>query len=472
MDIEPEPIVRDENSDSVTRLKEKALILWPVPDNAAGEGLPYAPVNWPNPGDVWRWKVGKRRNSSGFMMDRYLYPPRQFQKPFKMPKPYYASLQSFREFVKNDFPGTDCEALLASFSWKVPAKAHYGYADQIMSEYSGPDLYPAMKCKARNRLCSSQLEPRDNSLQVMDCDICCTEPSFCRDCCCILCSKTIDSTHGGYSFIRCESSINQTFICGHAAHLDCALRSYMAGTVGGSIGLDVEYYCRRCDNRTNLIPHVEKLLKICESLDSRDNLEKILKVGLCILRGSNQERAKRTLNRIELMLTKLIGGVDIKDIWNMKDEAMVVSSGLKTLHFESNGECTPVYITSDHVIESSKLDNEIEEVLQDLKSSQELEYRMAEQRLNAQKDLILTLYQELDADRAELSKRTGATRDSDVGALLNRILSKVNQINQEVDKFKDLESVGKGFGKIPPANNHSPGKRVEAKKEKRNNFLM
>lgn len=36
-----------------------------------------------------------------------------------------------------------------------------------------------------------------------------------------------------------------TLICGHVAHfLEFALRSYMAGTVGRSVGLDAEYYCR------------------------------------------------------------------------------------------------------------------------------------------------------------------------------------------------------------------------------------
>lgn len=31
-----------------------------------GEGLPYAPIDWPNPGDNWKWRVGRRVNSSGY----------------------------------------------------------------------------------------------------------------------------------------------------------------------------------------------------------------------------------------------------------------------------------------------------------------------------------------------------------------------------------------------------------------------
>jgi hypothetical protein len=66
----------------------------------------------------------------------------------------------------------------------------------------------------------------------------------------------------------------------------------MAGTIGGEIGLDVQYYCRRCDNKTNLMMHVEELLETCQSLKTRDEIEPILNMGLCILRGARQARAK------------------------------------------------------------------------------------------------------------------------------------------------------------------------------------
>lgn len=464
----------DGGPDSMDVLKENTLILWPVPDNASGEGLPYAPVDWPNAGDVWRWKVGKRRTSNGFMLDRYLYPPRRFRN-LGAKKPFYASLLSFKEFVRNEYPDCDTEALFASFSWKVPAEAHFGqtvgYADwhckEVMAECSGLDNYIDRKCKARNKMCGLQLEASSSSAPVMDCDICCSESGFCRDCCCILCSRSIDWAFGGYSFIRCEANVRENQICGHAAHIDCALRSYMAGTVGGSIGLDVEYYCRRCDNRTNLISHASKILKTCESLDSQDDVEKILKMGLCIVRGSQQEYAKVLHNRMGLALAKLISGIHVKDIWVMEDNNKAVSSG-PVRNLGNNGtfgmEDTqgiypqgsdniqkkyhqPVYITSAHQIESSKLNEEIEQVLGDLRRSQEFEYRMAEQRLNCQKHLLVTLYQQLDADRSKLAKRTASTRESDVDALLTNIFSRVNQIKQEVSRFKDMEELAKGFGR-------------------------
>lgn len=156
-----------------------------------------------------------------------------------------------------------------------------------------------LTCKAGNKKCNSLFaEAECPSLVPLPCDLCCDESRFCRNCCCILCCKTIDLKHGGYSYIKCEAMVNG-YICGHVAHLNCALRSYMAGTVGGSIGLDAEYYCRRCDTKTFLVPHVTTLLKTCESIDSRDEIEKILNIAVCILRGSQKSNAKCLLNRIE-----------------------------------------------------------------------------------------------------------------------------------------------------------------------------
>lgn len=140
----------------------------------------------------------------------------------------------------------------------------------------------------------------------MSCDICCTETGFCRDCCCILCSKTIDTAIENYSFIRCEATVEESVICGHVAHLDCGLKSYMAGTVGGRVCLDVEYYCRRCDTRTDLLPHVKKFIQICDSIDSHDDINEILKLGARVLHGSQRNEAKRLLHTFELGMGKVL----------------------------------------------------------------------------------------------------------------------------------------------------------------------
>lgn len=98
--------------------------------------------------------------------------------------------------------------------------------------------------------------------------------------------------------------VGDDYICGHHAHIKCGLKSYMAGTVGGSIGLDAEYYCRRCDARTDLVSHVETILQLCQSTDGHDDIEEILSIGFCILRGSRKMRAKELLRHIEMNIAK------------------------------------------------------------------------------------------------------------------------------------------------------------------------
>ncbi|OVA15493.1 hypothetical protein BVC80_9035g7 [Macleaya cordata] len=463
--------IPDENSGYMGGLNRNDLVLRPVAAGESGEGLPYAPINWPNPGDNWRWKAGNRKTNAGFMQDRYLYPPRRLRKTGKQ---HFASRLSVQEYIKKEFPNADVDAFFASFSWRIPSKDHdlakidgttisSIHIKKEMAEHSGSgSKFGTVSCKAGNERCSLQ-QARKHSLQAIDCDICCSESGFCRDCCCILCCKTIDSGYGGYSFIRCQEKVNEyeDYICGHVAHLDCALRSYMAGVVGGSVGLDAEYYCRRCDKRTDLIPHVELLLRTCESLDSKEDIEKILNMGLCILRGSQKERAKKMLNRTNMVLAKLKKGSSLDEIWNVEDNISEFSAGNLegannqdpmdfTTHNENNDiqrrSQEPVYITSDHRIESSKLEDEIDKVLSDLRKSQEEEYRIAEGKLKGQKDFLLGLYQQLETERSELARPTSSTTDHGVNNLLSGVLSRVNQIKAEVLKLKTMEEVAKGFG--------------------------
>lgn len=162
-------------------------------------------------------------------------------------------------------------------------------------------------CKARNEACSSLLVQEGNSSHsASPCDICCSEPRFCHHCCCILCSKPVKSDFGGYSYVKCEAKVIDGYVCGHIAHLNCARRCYLAGAVGGIIGLDAEYCCRRCDARMDLVPHVTKFLKIVESVNSRDDIEKILDLGVCILQGSQRSSAQGLLRRLELAMEKVL----------------------------------------------------------------------------------------------------------------------------------------------------------------------
>ncbi|CAL1411336.1 unnamed protein product [Linum trigynum] len=93
-----------------------------VQQGSSGEGLPYAPVNWPNPGDNWTWKVGKRINTAGFFQDRFLYPPKHFPKVTGA-RPPFASPNAVTSYIRTVFPDANADAFFSSFSWKVPGKA-------------------------------------------------------------------------------------------------------------------------------------------------------------------------------------------------------------------------------------------------------------------------------------------------------------------------------------------------------------
>lgn len=163
-------------------------------------------------------------------------------------------------------------------------------------------------------------------------------------------------------------------------------------------------------------------------------------------------------------LHQLRNGIYLDEIWNMEGNISKVSPLAKDMEVTDGSYPSyvdaphqlnmqisqePVYITSDHRIESLKLGNEVDRVLQELKKSQEVEYKVAKAKLYAKKDFILSLYQQLDAERSELAKRSSSSKNSDIDALLKNILNRVNQIKQEVVKLKDMEQIAKGFGKTP-----------------------
>lgn len=102
----------------------------------------------------------------------------------------------------------------------------------------------------------------------------------------------------------------------------------------------------------------------------------------------------------------------------------------------------PTY--SDQQMESQKLEEEIDQVLQALKKSQETEYKLAEERLYEQKNYLCNMYQQLDKERSELAHHTS---EGDQDMLLNPVLNTVNQIKRQVTVLKDMEKVAKGFGR-------------------------
>lgn len=451
---------------------ENGLVAIPVCANAYGKGLPYAPENWPLDGDEWYWKVGNRSAAGGHWVDRYLIPPSRFRDATGK-KTSFTSRLKVEEFIKKDFPDVDPSTFFSKFIWKIPAEESINQRGtqqvRLHEPESGfPD--PAGPCKARNNSCNLEREGFIESSALHDCQICCPEPNFCRECCCILCGRVVDNSFGGYSYIKCKEVVKDNYICGHVAHLDCALRCYMTGTVGGTIGLDVQYYCRWCDKKTNLMMHVEKLLETCRSLESRDEIEPILNMGLCILRGSEQAKAKDLENYMGSALAKMKSGVDLAEVWKIEngDGMSIPSSGelsppitdVTLLGVEQKYpylsdplaaneavENLPIFITGDHNVMSAKFENEIDRALLELKRSQEAEFRLAEQRLYSQRDYILSLYRQLESDRSELADPKPLSDSSRYNVLVSNITTLVNQAKREEEKFKAMLKVSKGFGK-------------------------
>ncbi|CAN8295479.1 unnamed protein product [Cochlearia groenlandica] len=481
-----------DTSDQSNTDAPRTLILKPVRPLECGVGLPYAPENWPKPGDIWSWRVGPRLNCSGQFKDRYIYPPKHLPGLASETAGKYSfrSVLSLKRYIRKAFPKADVDEFFASFSWIVPSNdgqvqstldlptlcylifSKYMQYQQILCFYLigqkqclvptySSDEEPMHEnvsvtgvCKAGNDKCGSLMPPSETEcLPALPCDICCSEPNFCSDCCCILCYKSISLEYEGYSFIKCEAVVSEGYICGHVAHVNCALRAYMAGTVGGSIGLDAEYYCRRCDAKKDLVPHVNRFLGICQTVEYQSDIEKILRLGVCILRGSRRYNAKELLNFIESTVIKLKCGTSLEDILN--DETPTIWSD-----FSDNGktkdnndslqslqDVTPIIpMPFNYEAEMHKLEEENREVLKALRKAQKSEYQIAKARLDAQKECLNDLYTQLEKEKSELPRRaSGKNADS----LMTNVLKRLEQIKKEVTKHKDMKEVAKGFGRTP-----------------------
>ncbi|PWA78677.1 hypothetical protein CTI12_AA210900 [Artemisia annua] len=461
MEIDPP----HESDGSTTESKESETT---VAADISGIGLPYAPENFPQPGDTWSWKVGKRIASKGHFLDRYLYIPDRLYQELKSANPNsctrsrgFASKKAVERFVMETFPGMDIKAFFASFSWKIPSGKVKDRAENTDTNtdtvvYCTPKFDPA-GCKAGNINCSSLLviNNPDHS-NIMPCDLCCIEPLFCHDCCCILCSRPVSSEKIDLGFIKCEAVVKDGLICGHICHIECGLRSYMAGTLGGTVGLDAEYYCRRCDARTDLIPYVKNLFKSCESNSDGDKMQKILSLCAIMLRGSTKTSAKSLLHHVQLAAAKLKEG-NSEDIWKLEDASAVTTGELSqsetdTLEVSNfkepsqHGKASPQISLSnfDYRIESIKLEERIEKTLASLGNSLENECTVAEDALINQKNHLLDLYKELDKEKERLATCSPSDDQSSVDAVIKRM----DQIKSEHDKIIAMqEAVGKGFGK-------------------------
>lgn len=495
----------------------------PAEASQKGEGWPYAPEGWPKPGDKWIWKVGRRKHAKGYWQDRYLLLPKRLQKGRR--KIWFWSKKSIEEYVKNEFPGTDLDTFFGSFQWRVPYATDTPTptptqgkttVKRVRESEVGGNI-SERRCKVGNLKCGLETG-KTKSLKAMNCDICCIEFGFCRECSCILCGKATDQSVGDYCSIRCEGKLNDEFVCGHVAHLECALLCHMAG-VEQSIGLDVEYYCRRCDKKTNLMMHVSSILHASESLEVRADVEKNLGLALRIIQGTRQIVGRRLQNNIELSLKKLRSGMNLEDIVELHQNSMTGDEGnaIERLNYQlgplnispvslansrgqdnktsespfgnscaagtqaydllqaastvpditsqkgssfvhdilqrrsrllpddTNGPSdllnSPVHITA------LKFENKINQALHGLRKSQEAEYKLAQQKLYAQKDFLLSLFQELDIANNEFTNDSSSSSLDNFDDLLVGVSDRVGRLRKETAKFGQMLSITNGFGR-------------------------
>lgn len=240
----------------------------PVPQSGRGIGWPYAPQGWPKLDDKWGWRVGKRASPSSLWIDRYVSVPTSLLKGRRAVE--FASRKSLVEYCKQNFPQmTDPYNIFKAFDWKIPAPKDFKAPEP--KEIKIPEklgltpkrdeplpvdeddnwLKSRKHCSAGNPDCilSKAEESTSTPLESLVCHICCSEPGFCRECKCILCCEFFRPNADDFSVIRCLNfPVPGQGICGHAAHLECAMNSQLAGVTKN--GLEVEYTCRRCDMKT------------------------------------------------------------------------------------------------------------------------------------------------------------------------------------------------------------------------------
>ncbi|XP_040246811.1 uncharacterized protein [Aegilops tauschii subsp. strangulata] len=287
---------------------ENGLIAVPVVASTYGRGLPYAPENWPCSGDEWHWKVvGNRSTMSGHWSDRYLIPPSRFCATNK--SIILRSKQEVIKFIKTLFLDVEPDTFLSMFIWSIRAKG--SMTQRGAQQVRGLEL-ETLTVDPTEEI-NGIIEP---SL-ALGYDNFSTFPNFYHDSCCIICGRTVDYSFRGYNYIKCKVVVGENNICGHVGHLDCAFQHLLAGTVGGGTPMDVQYYCRRCDSKTNLMMHVYKLLETCLSLRSKEEIKPILDLGLNILSGSRQPQAKNLENYMGLVMSKINSKVDLAEDWKM-----------------------------------------------------------------------------------------------------------------------------------------------------------
>ncbi|XP_024384987.1 uncharacterized protein [Physcomitrium patens] len=314
----------------------------PVPQGGRGAGWPYAPQGWPKSDDKWGWRVGKRVDGNSLWIDRHIMLPMSLLKGRKPGKPVeFASRKRLLEYFKQNFPQIGPDSICKAFDWKIPAlkgteiKEATNKRGWTTNRDKPPSLYEddgcqklKKRCRAGNPDCLLEQGKGDvpKPLQNLACRICCSEPSFCRECKCILCCGSFLADADGISIIRClNSPVSGHGICGHASHLECALNSQLAGSIKKS-GLDMEYMCRRCDRKTDLRRTFSRLIGVMNKTATQSKVENSLQLALRIVQDPediSSRPGKILATCAGDALRKELLGVDVGEIYKVLTQQLL-----------------------------------------------------------------------------------------------------------------------------------------------------
>lgn len=95
-------------------------------------------------------------------------------------------------------------------------------------------------------------------------------------------------------------------------------------------------------------------------------------------------------------------------------------------------------------IHYQQLETEVNQVLRSMRKAQDSEYKMAEERLHAQKKYLHNLYEQLEHEISDLRKQ-GLSNNS--SKLVNSVSKRKDQIKREQEKLSEMKEVAKGFGR-------------------------
>lgn len=185
------------------------------------------------------------------------------------------------------------------------AETERGFVEERAVEETareGPVSSKNSPCKLGNGKCGYLINKPTKTKQ---CGICCAEFAFCGGCSCILCAKATDQSLENFRSLKCEGKLDNGQFCGHNAHLDCALLCHTVG-VERKNGLDIEYYCRRCDTKTDLVQHMIGWICQCRCLKESKETDKNIRLMLQFIQGTQRIGGKQVQNCLESALVKVI----------------------------------------------------------------------------------------------------------------------------------------------------------------------